>query len=253
MANDATAPVVVITGATSGIGYAAARRCAARGWRVLAAGREAATPDQLVETRADGVVGFVEVDQFDRGAAQRLVDEALDRFGRLDAVVNCAGIHTLASTTGTTDEVWRRILDLNLDAAFRLARAAIPVMAQAGGGVVVNVASEAGLVAVPGQVAYNVSKAAMIMLTRSIAVDHAAEGIRAVSVCPGTTMTPLVRAAIASAPEPEEHARMLAASRPANRLGEPEEIAAAIAFVLSDDAAYMTGSELVIDGGYTAR
>jgi NAD(P)-dependent dehydrogenase (short-subunit alcohol dehydrogenase family) len=120
------------------------------------------------------------------------------------------------------------------------------------GGVVINVASEAGLVAVPGQVAYNVTKAALIMLSRSIAVDHATAGIRAVSVCPGTTRTPLVDAAIAAADDPAAHERELEQRRPLRRLGTPEEIAAAIVFAASPGAAFMTGSELVIDGGYTA-
>jgi NAD(P)-dependent dehydrogenase (short-subunit alcohol dehydrogenase family) len=120
------------------------------------------------------------------------------------------------------------------------------------GGVVINVASEAGLVAVPGQVAYNVTKAALIMLTRSIAVDYAKDGIRAVSVCPGTTRTPLVDAAIAAAADPAAHERTLAERRPLGRLGTVEEIATAIVYAASPEAGFMTGSELVIDGGYTA-
>jgi NAD(P)-dependent dehydrogenase (short-subunit alcohol dehydrogenase family) len=141
---------------------------------------------------------------------------------------------------------------VNLRVPFLLARAAIPALVAAGGGVIVNVASEAGLVAVPGQVAYNVSKAGLVMLTRSIAADHAADGVRAVSICPGTTATPLVRNAIAAAADPEAHERRLASSRPANRLGTPEEIAEAIAFAVDPAVRFMTGSELVIDGGYTA-
>jgi len=253
MGEEATGHVVLITGATSGIGETTARLLARRGWRVFGVGHDAATPEltATLAAAAGGVV--VQADLTGPDVPAEMVRQATERFGRLDALVNCAGIHTLATTTQTTDEVWNRILDVNLTAAFRLTREAIPAMVRSGGGVVVNVASEAGIVAVPGQVAYNVSKAAMIMLTRSIAVDHAVEGIRAVSVCPGTTMTPLVRAAIDSAPDPAAHERMLASSRPAQRLGRPEEIAAAIAFVLSDDVAYMTGSELVIDGGYSAR
>ena len=140
----------------------------------------------------------------------------------------------------------------NLRAAFMLARAAIPRLRDAGGGVVVNVASEAGLVAVPNQVAYNVSKAALVMLTKSIAADHAVDGIRAVSVCPGTTRTPLVEEAIHAAADPAAHEEWLASSRPARRVGPPEAIAAAIVVAAGDAAAYMTGCELVVDGGYTA-
>ena len=253
MGSDAERRVVLVAGATSGIGWATTLRLAAQGWRVLAVGREPSTAEMLSESAQHGEVHFLETDLTARGTPAALVTHAEEVLGRLDALVNSAGVHALADTAHTTDETWSRILEINLHAAFRLAREAIPAIIRAGGGTVVNVASEAGLVAVPNQVAYNVSKAGLIMLTRSIAVDHAAEGIRAISVCPGTTMTPLVRAAINSAPDPEAHERVLASSRPAGRLGRPEEIAAAITFVLSDEVAYMTGSELVIDGGYTAR
>ncbi|MGH8873810.1 MAG: SDR family NAD(P)-dependent oxidoreductase, partial [Acidimicrobiia bacterium] len=181
-----------------------------------------------------------------------LVRRAVESTGRLDLLVNNAGVHFLAALPDLDPTAYDRLMAVNLRAAVMLSRAAIPAMRSAGGGVIVNVASEAGLVAVPGQVAYNLSKAALVMLTRSIAVDHAADGIRAVSICPGTTRTPLVDEAIASASDPEAHERMLASSRPANRLGRPEEIAAAIVFVAGDQAPYMTGSEVVIDGGYTA-
>jgi NAD(P)-dependent dehydrogenase (short-subunit alcohol dehydrogenase family) len=107
-------------------------------------------------------------------------------------------------------------------------------------------------VAVPGQAAYNVTKAGLVMLTRSIAVDHAADGIRSVAICPGTTRTPLVERAIASAADPGAHERTLAETRPAGRLGTPEEIAAAIVFAASEQASFMTGTEIVVDGGYTA-
>jgi NAD(P)-dependent dehydrogenase (short-subunit alcohol dehydrogenase family) len=125
-------------------------------------------------------------------------------------------------------------------------------MRTAGGGVIVNVSSEAGLVAVPGQVAYNVTKAGLVMLTRCIAVDHAEDGVRAVTICPGTTRTPLVDEAINRAADPAAHERRLAQSRPAQRLGTPGEIAAAIAFAVSEEASFMTGTEIVVDGGYTA-
>ena len=113
-------------------------------------------------------------------------------------------------------------------------------------------AAEAGIVAIPGQIAYNITKAALLMLTRSIAIDHAEDGIRAISVCPGTTRTPLVDTAIASAPDPEAHERRLAESRPLRRLGSTREIAAAIVFAASEQASFMTGTEIVLDGGYTA-
>jgi NAD(P)-dependent dehydrogenase (short-subunit alcohol dehydrogenase family) len=245
---------VILTGSTGGIGLAAVRRLARDGWWVLATGL--GETEQAVALEAElaeeGQGAFVAANLCDEQTPARLVSEAVGRTGRLDAVVNNAGIHMLATVDETDMEAFDRILAVNLRAAVALSRAALPALRQAGGGTIVNVASEAGLVAVPRQVAYNVSKAALIMLTKSLAADHARDGIRAVSVCPGTTRTPLVAEAIRSAPDPEAHERMLASSRPANRLGRPEEIAEVIAFVLRPEVGYMTGSEVVIDGGYTA-
>jgi len=243
----------LVTGATSGIGRAAALALGDAGWWVLACGRDLERGAEVaaeLARRAGG--GFIAADLTDDGAAQRLVDRAVDATSRLDLVVYSAGTHFLATVEGTDPGDYDRLMAVNLRGAVLLARAAVPAMRASGGGVIVNVSSEAGLVAVPGQVAYNVSKAGLLMLTRSIAVDHAGDGIRAVSVCPGTTRTPLVERAIASAPDPEAHERWLASSRPAGRLGVPEEIAAAIVFAAGDQASFLTGSEIVVDGGYTA-
>jgi NAD(P)-dependent dehydrogenase (short-subunit alcohol dehydrogenase family) len=243
----------VVTGATSGIGRAAALALGDAGWWVLAGGRDPERGAEVAAELARRSGGeFAAADLATDGAAERLVARAVDATGRLDLVVYSAGTHFLAPVGGTDPDAYDRLLAVNLRGAVLLARAAVPAMRAAGGGVIVNVASEAGLVAVPGQAAYNISKAGLLMLTRSIAVDHAADGIRAVSVCPGTTRTPLVERAIASAPDPAAHERWLASSRPAGRLGVPEEIAAAIVFAAGDQASFMTGSEIVVDGGYTA-
>jgi NAD(P)-dependent dehydrogenase (short-subunit alcohol dehydrogenase family) len=243
----------LVTGATSGIGRAAALALGDAGWWVLACGRDPERGAEVAAELARGAGGeFAAADLTDDGAAQRLVDRAVDATGRLDLVVYSAGTHFLANVEDTDAGDYDRLMAVNLRGAVLLARAAVPAMRASDGGVIVNVSSEAGLVAVPGQVAYNVSKAGLLMLTRSIAVDHARDRIRAVSVCPGTTRTPLVERAIHSAPDPQAHERWLASNRPAGRLGVPEEIAAAIVFVASDQASFMTGSEIVVDGGYTA-
>jgi NAD(P)-dependent dehydrogenase (short-subunit alcohol dehydrogenase family) len=240
--------VALVTGATSGIGRATAVALARAGWRVAAHGRDHDRGAE-VERELAGRGSFFPADLAEPGAPERLV-EGLDR---LDLLVNNAAVYARAPVgelaTGDLD----RLLAVNLRAAILLAGAAVRAMRRQGeGGLVVNVASEAGLVAVPGQVAYNVTKAGLIMLTRSIAVDHARDGIRAVSVCPGTTRTPLVDAAIAAAADPAAHEQNLEQSRPLGRLGTVEEIAAAIVYAASPEAGFMTGSELVIDGGYTA-
>jgi NAD(P)-dependent dehydrogenase (short-subunit alcohol dehydrogenase family) len=242
---------VLVTGATSGIGRAAAEELSRAGWWVMVAGRDEARAEETVAS-LEGPGAKVVADLADEAAPRRIVEATLAEAGRLDALVNNAALYTQGSVAELRDEELDTMLTVNLRAAIRLAGVAVRHMAEHGGGVIVNVSSEAGLVAVPGQVAYNVSKAGLVMLSRCIAVDHAADGVRALSVCPGTTRTPLVDAAIERAADPAAHERRLADSRPAKRLGTPGEIAAAIVFAASEEASFMTGTEIVVDGGYTA-
>lgn len=245
-------PTAVVTGATSGIGRAGALRLGDDGWWVLANGLDperGSDVEKELGERSGGV--YVGADLTDDAAPERLVRTALDETGRVDLLVNCAGIHFLADLESLDLGDFDRLMAVNLRAAVAMSRAVLAPMLRRESGVIVNVSSEAGLVAVPNQVSYNISKAGMIMLTRSLAADYGAVGIRAVSICPGTTRTPLVEEAIASAPDPEAHERMLSDTRPARRLGRPEEIAEAIAFVASDRVSYLNGTEVVIDGGYT--
>jgi NAD(P)-dependent dehydrogenase (short-subunit alcohol dehydrogenase family) len=241
----------LVTGATSGIGRAAAEALSAAGWWVMVAGRDERRAYETVEALS-GPGGQVTADLAEDDAPERLIDATLERAGRLDALVNNAALYTQGDVAELADDDLDTLLAVNLRAAIRLAGAAVRHMRANGGGVIVNVSSEAGLVAVPGQVAYNVTKAGLVMLTRCIAVDHAADGVRAISVCPGTTRTPLVDAAIERAADPAAHERTLAETRPAKRLGTPGEIAAAIVFAASEEASFMTGTEIVVDGGYTA-
>ena len=244
--------IALVTGGTSGIGLAVCRALVRDGLWVEAVGLD--DSEGLASELSDvggGVV--VACDVTESGVPERLVDELVSGQGGVDLLVNCAGVHALATVEESTPELVDRILDLNLRAPLLLCRAVVPAMRARGGGTIVNIGSEAGVVAVRGQVVYNVSKAAIAMLTRSIAVDHAGDGIRAITISPGTTRTPLVAQAIASAPDPEAHERMLAESRPAKRLGRPEEIAAAVAFVAGGEVDYMTGAQILIDGGYTAQ
>lgn len=243
----------IVTGATRGIGRAAAVALGDDGWWVLATGRAREEGEEVAEAlheRAGGL--FLEADLREDGTEHHIVDRCVEETGRVDLLVNNAGIHFLAQVPDVEPAAFDELMAVNLRAPFLLSRAVIPHMKDQGGGVIINVSSEAGLSAVPEQAPYNISKAALIMLTRSIAVDHAADGIRAVSICPGTTRTPLVEKAIASAPDPEAHEQMLQDTRPAGRLGRPEEIAEAIVFAASDRVAYMTGNEIVIDGGKSA-
>jgi NAD(P)-dependent dehydrogenase (short-subunit alcohol dehydrogenase family) len=242
---------VLVTGATSGIGRAAAEALSRAGWWVMVAGRDEGRARDAVAA-LEGPGAHVVADLAEEDSPRHLVDATLAQAGRLDALVNNAGVHRLGTAAELEDADLDRLLVVNLRAAMRLAVLAVRAMRERGGGVIVNVSSEAGLVAVPGQVAYNVTKAGLVMLTRCIAVDHAADGIRAISVCPGTTRTPLVDEAIRSAADPAAHEQWLSSNRPAKRLGTPGEIAAAIVFAASEQASFMTGTEIVVDGGYTA-
>lgn len=241
-----------MTGATSGIGRAAALALADDGWWVLASGRDADRGAQVATELGDrGDFAAAELAEPEAPAA--LVERATDRDRRLGLVVNNAAIHFLGTLDELGDAEYEELMAINVGAAVRLAREGVRSMRAAGdGGVIVNVASEAGLRAIPNQVAYNISKAALVMLTRAIAADHAADGIRAVSICPGTTRTPLVERAIAAAEDPAAHEKQLASSRPMGRLGTPEEMAAAIVFAASERASFITGTELIVDGGFTA-
>lgn len=243
----------LVTGATRGIGRATALLLADQGWWVLASGRdqtEGAELERELRRRAGG--SFLAADLRQPQPAQLLVGGAIEQTGRLDLLVNNAGVHFLGAISDISVADFDELMALNLRASFLLARAAVPVMRAQGHGVIVNVSSEAGISAVPNQAPYNMSKAGLIMLTKSLVADEAVHGIRAVSVCPGTTRTPLVDQAIASASDPAAHERMLAESRPARRLGRVEEIAEAIVFAASERVSFMTGCELVIDGGRTA-
>lgn len=247
--------VVVVTGASVGIGEAALVAFAREGARVALVDKniESAKPVvELLEQEGHEVL-VVRADVAVEADVRVMVEQVLARWNRLDVLVNNAGIYIQGDVTQTSLEDWERIMAVNVTGAFLCSKYAVQPMIAQGYGVIVNVASEAGLVGIQGQVVYNVSKGAMIALTRSCAVDLAAHGIRVNSVCPGTTETPLVKAAVSRAPDPAAARRQLESCRPANRLGTPQEIASAILYLADDNAAYATGAVLSIDGGYTAQ
>jgi len=247
--------VVAITGAAMGIGKAAALAFAREKARVAVVDINTAAGQQCVQDTNDlpGEAAFFACDVSDEAQVKEMVNQVVRHWGRLDVLVNNAGMYIQADILGTDLADWERILHVNLTGAFLCSKYSAEVMVRQGSGVIVNVASEAGLVGIAGQVAYNTSKAGLIMLTRSCAVDLARYGVRVNSVCPGTTDTPLVRQAVERAADPADARRKLESRRPLNRLGRVEEIAAAILFMASDEAGYATGSILSIDGGYTTQ
>lgn len=242
----------IVTGATSGIGVAIARELAAQGHALLLVGRRQAEGDALAESlSANGTLArFLPADLSDRGAPDTIVAAALATFGRVDVLINNAGVLAHGTAEETSDADWDRMMDVNLGAVFRLSRAALPALREQPGGTIVNVASDWALVGAQGAVAYAVSKAAVAQLTRCMALDHAAEGIRINAVCPGDTDTPMLAAGLSGAERAEKLAAFGAAV-PMGRVGTPEDVARVTAFLVSDAAGFMTGTLIPVDGGAT--
>lgn len=243
-------PVVIITGATSGIGRATALRLAGDGYAVLAVGRDAAALGEVEHAIRErgGVCATHRADVVDADAPAGIVAAATSRFGALDALVNAAGIIGSGTVESTTDEAWDRMFDVNVRSLFRLVRAAAPHLIERRGAVV-NVSSVAGTRSFPGIFAYAVSKAAVDQLTRCAALELAPNGVRVNAVNPGVVVTNLHRR---SGMGEAQYAAFLERSKethPMGRAGNAEEIADLIAFLVSPKSGWITGETVAIDGG----
>ncbi|MBU9710577.1 SDR family NAD(P)-dependent oxidoreductase [Evansella tamaricis] len=247
--------VVIITGSGAGIGRETAIQFAQEGAKVVIGTKSEGNGIEVasfVNENTNGEALFVQVDVSDSASVKNMVDKTLEVYKRIDILVNNAGIYHRSTLDDTKEDVWDKIMSINLKGSYLCSYYALPSMLANENGVIINVSSEAGLIGIPGQVAYNVSKSAMIALTKSMAVDYASKGIRVNTVCPGTTETPMVINAIKQSNNPEMTRKEFQEMRPMNRLGKPEEIACAILMMASDKIKYSTGSTLTIDGGYTA-
>lgn len=246
--------VAFITGGGTGIGRACAELFAQHGARVAVAGRRAKPLEQVaaqIDNRGGEAIAL-RCDVTEAAGVTRAVETAVKRFGRLDVVVNSAGRALAATAEQTSDEQWAQVLAVNLTGTFFVSRAALPHLRAAGGGSIINLGSIFSLVARKARVAYVAAKGGVALLTKAMALDHAAEGIRVNCICPAIVDTEMVRALLASFPDPEKALRERIAEIPMGRMGTPEDVAQLALFLASDESKWMTGAVLPIDGGYTA-
>ncbi len=247
--------VVLVTGATSGIGAAIAEACADAGATLMLTGRSAERGN-LALKRAQtqgGQAQFLAGNLSEPHWPDEIVAETVKRFGRLDVLINNAGIVYRGTVADCSDVEWDDIVAVNMTAVFRLSRAAVRQMRVQSGGTIVNIASDWGLVGGRNAFAYCASKGAVVQMTRAMAVDHAKDHIRVNCVCPGDVDTPMLASGIAKRGMTHEQGlKHLGDQVPLGRVARPEEIAGAVVFLASDASSYMTGAMLAVDGGNTA-
>lgn len=246
---DLSGKAALVTGAASGIGAASALAFAAAGARVAACDRDLAGAQATAKliTEAGGEAIALEVDVTDAGQTQAMVDRVVAAFGRLDCAHNNAGITgASAATADYALSEWEKVLAVNLTGVFLCLRAELPALLAAGGGAVVNTASFSGLVAVPRIPAYVAAKHGVVGLTKAAAVEYGRKGVRVNAVCPGSTRTPMVEGFSGGDSRVEE---AMAAASPMRRLAEPAEIARTVVWLCSDEASFVNGHALAVDGG----
>lgn len=249
--------VALITGAAKGIGEACARLMALEGAAVAVSDVDVDRGSSIAEeiNCSGGTAIFLEQDVGDESAWRRVIDQVVGRFGRLHVVVNNAGLGIGGDVEHATLDDWRRLMRVNLDGVFLGTKYGVQTIRQFGGGSIVNLSSIEGLVGDPNLAAYNSSKGGVRLLTKSAALYCAKAGynIRVNSVHPGYVWTPMVEHYLQAAGDVESGRRMLNAMHPVGHIGEPIDIAYGVLYLASDESKFVTGAELVIDGGYTAQ
>jgi NAD(P)-dependent dehydrogenase (short-subunit alcohol dehydrogenase family) len=238
--------VAIVTGATGGIGRAIADTFSSAGAKQLLTGRREHIDDMPPQA------AYIAGDVLDEAFVERLIAHAIERFGRVDVLVNCHGYQFDSRIESTALADAQAVLHTNVVGPLATMKHAIPYMLEQGSGSIVNIASRLGIVGIDGQAVYSASKGALIMLSKGAAIEYAHRGIRVNVVAPGLTLTPTIERSFARQANPVEYRLRREATIPMRRLATPSEVAAAVLFLASDAASYITGAVLPVDGGYTA-
>lgn len=241
--------VAIVTGGASGIGEFTVREMVKEGAKVVIADLNDVLGNQLAQELNQGekMATYVHVDVTNEDQVQLMVETAISQFGKLDILFNNAGIGSISPSADLSFEDWRKVLSVNLDGVFLVAKHAIKAMLKNGGGSIINTASILGHVGQAQTASYSAAKGGVVNLTRTLALEYAKNNIRVNAICPGYIETPLLSQL------DEEMKNYLISLHPLGRLGKPEEVAKAVVFLASDDASFITGTNLFVDGGYTAQ
>jgi|DewCreStandDraft_5_1066085.scaffolds.fasta_scaffold00197_94 NAD(P)-dependent dehydrogenase (short-subunit alcohol dehydrogenase family) len=246
--------VALVTGGAVGIGRAIAEAFLREGARVAISDMNREAGEQTCQELSElGPLCFIEGDVSRAEDARRMVEKAVAAFGELNVLVNNAGVTHRGTVVDTEEADWERVLAVNLKGIYLCSKYAIPHMIRAGGGSIINIGSIASVIGLQENAAYNASKGGVLALTRNMALDYAAQGIRVNALCPAMIMTPMLEQFIRIQPDPEAYVRRVEQAIPLGRIGRPEDVAPAAVFLASDESRFVTGSALMVDGGYTAR
>ncbi len=246
--------VVIITGSGRGIGYTTAHLFSDEGAKLVIndideeRGRKAA--NEIIAKGGSAI--FVQGDVSSWDFWVTMVEETLNEYDKIDVLFNNAGI-SIHKSLDTTEEEWDRVIDVNLKSVFLGSKAVVPIMKEQGYGNIINNASEIGIVGARNLLAYGAAKGGVVQMTKGLALDLATTGIRVNAICPGITATPLALKGIEDHPNPKERRNYLVDGVPLHRMAEPIEQARVVLFLASDDSSFMTGTSIVVDGGWTAK
>lgn len=249
---DLTGKIALVTGAASGIGEAIAKTLAEAGAFIYVADLDETSGERVANEIGAGKAVFHKLNVAEKDECQKTAELVLIEKGKLDILVNNAGIGHVGTLLQTNEEDLDRLYAVNVRGIFSLTKAFLPSMIERNYGVIINTASIGGILAVRDRLAYCTTKFAVVGFTKSIALDHALQGIRCNAICPGRVETPFVKARLAEYPDPQKAYEEMASTQAVKRMGKPEEIAAAVLYLVSDEAAFVTGTALEIEGGWAA-